>query len=223
MILFLIAAGVLTIGGLLPILSTPTPTSPLSVAPENETDKETWEAIKIAIEDAKRENTALSGRNSMSGGADLHPAAKPKTSWHYSTDIPGGMTDDMTGKEIRTAATISTNSHDLQWPHGKGVTATLRLRKHPRYGNDIIVELTAGQILCDSYDGCHIPVRFDDKPMRTFTGAPPSDHGITTIFIRGYDKFLKAARAAQKVTIEIKLYQDGNRTFTFDVSGLEWP
>lgn len=171
-----------------------------------------------------RSTTPTSTSAQIAAQETAEPATKPTktTPWLYSTDIPGGITDEMTGKEIRYAATTSTNSHDLHWPYGNGVTATLRLRKHPRYGKDVIIELTAGQILCDSYDGCQISVRFDEKPMQIFIGSPPSDHANTTIFLSGYVKFVKATRAAQKVTVEIPLYQDGNRAFTFNVSGLEW-
>jgi hypothetical protein len=136
--------------------------------------------------------------------------------WRYDK-----VTDDMTGKEIWVADCESTNSIELAWLHGKSVTARLSLREHPRHGKNVMLTLTAGQLLCRSYENCSITVRFDDAPPKTWSARGPPDGDSKMIFILGYDRFLKALRKASVVRIEVPLYQEGNRAFTFNSANLD--
>ena len=142
-------------------------------------------------------------------------ASAAGASWEYESSR-----DEMTGKDITFARTRSVNSQDLHWPHGRGVTARLILRKHPRHGKDAIIILSAGQILCRSYEACNIVVRFDDKPPINMRAVGADDGDSKTIFLQGYDRFIRQLQTAGELRIEVPLYQDGNRLFKFEVSGL---
>lgn len=141
---------------------------------------------------------------------------KPKEHWQYIS-----VEDEMTGKPIHSAMTESTNKIDMRWPHGNGVTARLVIVKHPRAGQNVIIMLESGHILCHT-DSCEILARFDDNPPIRLTGSPPADHNITTVFLNS-ERFLKRARQAKRVKLSIPLYQEGAPTFSFTIAGLEWP
>lgn len=127
--------------------------------------------------------------------------------------------DAMTGKEEKSATVRSPEIHDIGFPYGR-VGARLIVRKHPRFGRDVIFYATGGQIPCRSYDPCSVLVKFDDeKPMR-FDGANPSDGSSNVVFVRGYDKFVTKASRAKRVMIEVEFWKGGSRHYSFDVSGI---
>ena len=145
------------------------------------------------------------------------PAQAIPVSWQYSSSI-----DSMTGKPIREAYIVSTNSQQFDFPYQGGSRGTLTLRVHPRYGKDVIFNVSKGQLLCQSYDGCEVTLRFDDgKPMRVRANVP-EDHGTTTLFLSGYKGLVDRLRKSSKVTVEATFYQAGNWPYTFKTDGLKW-
>jgi DNA-directed RNA polymerase subunit RPC12/RpoP len=143
--------------------------------------------------------------------------APPKSPWEYST-----KKDDMSGKDIAYAETSSLNTEDLHFPYGPGIGATLFLRKHPRSGKDALVRIDKGQILCRSYESCSIMIRFDDRPAAGYSARGPSDGSTEVVFIDNYPKFFAELKRSKRVLVELPLYQDGNRTWKFNVDGLTW-
>lgn len=144
-------------------------------------------------------------------------AAEKRMRWNYHTE-----TDAVSGKSSAAAEVISGDANDLHSPYGPGVRATLLVRRHPRYGRDVIVSIDRGQLLCRSYGNpCRIMVRFDDRPAMAFEGAAPSDHSSDTVFVRGHDRFVAELKKAKTALIELPLYQDGQRSWTFNVAGFD--
>lgn len=104
---------------------------------------------------------------------------------------------------------------------GGAQRATLILRKHPRYGKDVILTIERGQFLC-SFDGCNVMVKFDEhKPLR-FSASEPSDHSTTVIFINDYAGFVARAKKSKKIYIEAQFFQEGARVFEFTSKGLNF-
>jgi len=141
----------------------------------------------------------------------------PPRWWNYSTYI-----DQMSGMITKEATLSSTNTHQLVFPYNGGTRGTLILRKHPRYGNDIIFSVNKGQLLCG--DGCFISIKFDDKKPYSVGASEPDDHSSTVLFLSKYDynKLLKDFRNSKKVLVEVKFFQQGTRVFEFDTTGLKW-
>lgn len=156
-------------------------------------------------------NPPVNSENSVSASAGT------TTTWRYTTPK-----DEMTGKDMQLAEIYSTNTQDLHWPYGPNVRAEITIRKHPRYGKDVIVTLTKGQILCRSYENCKIMIRFDDGSPESYSAIGPADHSSDQVFIRNFDKFVARLKKANSVRIELPLYQDGNRAWNFNVSDLNW-
>ena len=145
--------------------------------------------------------------------AELNPVGQQ---WSY-----GSQSDDMSGKKIRTARVTSTNSFDFDFPYSGRQQATLLIRRHPRWGSDVILSIEKGQILCHSFSSCPIRVRFDDETAKTLTGTEPSDNSSESAFIPGYENFTRKLGNAKRVRIEFNVYQQGSVMAEFDVSGFD--
>ncbi|RCX32095.1 hypothetical protein [Thioalbus denitrificans] len=130
--------------------------------------------------------------------------------------------DKMGRGTIKSAVVKSLNEINLKFPYQGAQRATLLLRKHPEYGKDVILSVENGQLLCE-YDGCELTVRFGEgKPVK-YSAAEPADFDPTTLFIRNHDRFVANTKKVDKVAVEVQFFQQGNRVFEFDVSGLQWP
>jgi hypothetical protein len=136
--------------------------------------------------------------------------------WQYS-ESP----EKMGRGYVKTATVYSLNEVEFAFPYSGSQRGMLMLRTHPKHGKDVILGIRRGQFICGVFQ-CKISVKFDGGKPQSFTASGPSDYSTTTLFIRGYDKFLASARKAKKVYIEAEFYQEGTRVFEFDISGLKW-
>jgi hypothetical protein len=144
------------------------------------------------------------------------PPPPPGSQWSYSHD-----SDEMTGKTTHSATVASENTVEFGFPYQGSQHARLTIRRHPRFGNDVVFSIEKGQLLCPSYDGCTVLVRFDEGEPVSFSAAGAADHSSETLFIQNYDRFLSKMRAAKAVRISPKVYQQGSVVFTFDVTGFD--
>jgi len=157
--------------------------------------------------------TVLRPELEMQRNTELNPVGQQ---WSYAI-----QEDGMSGKFMRTASVSSTNGFHFDFPYEGRQQARLLIRRHPRWGNDVILSIERGQILCSSYGGCPIRVRFDDEPARTFKGNEPADNSSEMVFIPGYDNFARKLATAERVRIEFNVYQQGAVVADFDVSGFD--
>jgi hypothetical protein len=130
--------------------------------------------------------------------------------------------DEMGRGKIKTAFVNSVNQIEFDFPYKRPQRATLQLRRHPKYGRDVILQIERGQFLC-GFGGCNVQVRFGAKKPVTFSALEPADHRTTALFINNHDSFVAGMRKVDKVYIEAQFFREGNRVFEFDVSGLKWP
>lgn len=136
--------------------------------------------------------------------------------WSYDSQEEG-----MTGKSVRNARVTSTNAINLDFPYAGAQRATLTLRRHPRWGNDVMLSIEQGQILCHTYGDCDVRVRFDDGKLLSYNGTPPADNSSEYVFIPAFGTFTKQLPKAKVAKVEIQIYQAGNQVFEFDVSGFK--
>lgn len=140
----------------------------------------------------------------------------PKSAWSYNESI-----DEMTDKTTYLASVVSENSVYFDFPYQGGSTLTFTLRDSPQYGKDAYIRISTGQFN-SSYNGTTIKMRIDDKPAQTINCNEASDNSTDLLFLRGYNKIVKALKGAKTMKISAEFFSEGVRTFTFDVSGLEW-
>jgi hypothetical protein len=136
--------------------------------------------------------------------------------WTYSVNE-----EQMTGGMRKLASVSSTNTVQFGFPYTGSQNGHLTLRTDPRYGKDVIFRIEQGQILCTSYDGCTVQVRFDDEKPTNFSASAPADHSSETVFIDDYARFLAKMRKAKRVRLSLNIYQNGRPVFDFDVSGFD--
>jgi len=137
--------------------------------------------------------------------------------WKYEQEQ-----DAMGRGQIRSAYVNSLNQVQFDFPYRGAQTAILQLRIHPQYGKDVLLSIERGQFLC-GIDDCTVNVRFGTGKPIAYRAVGPADHSTTVLFIRNYDQFVRNIKKVEKVSIEARFYQEGDRVFEFDVSGLKWP
>jgi hypothetical protein len=142
--------------------------------------------------------------------------AAKESQWSYDH-----RDDDMAKGVIREASIISSNVLDFSFPYGGPQHARFYLRSHPRFGKNAILRIEKGQLLCPSYDGCSVLVRFDDEQARSFSASGSSDHSTETLFINGYPQFLAKLPKTKRLRVSATVYQEGTPTMDFDVSGFD--
>jgi hypothetical protein len=157
------------------------------------------EPIAAKVEEFRRESEAI----------------RAQRKWTYSESV-----DEMTSKKIAFASVPSENTIDLDFPYQGAQHARLMFR---RKGSDLdaLFFLEKGQILCGSYDGCTIDVRFDDAAPTKFRMVEPDDNSTETLFFSDPARLLSKLESADKVLVNVTLYQAGTHTFEFDASGFQ--
>lgn len=143
------------------------------------------------------------------------PPPAPGSQWIYR------QSEDPMGGAVHQAATVSRNTVEFGFPYQGAQYGQLQLRTHPRYGKEVMVSIERGQILCRSYQECTLTVRFDDGSPQQFSAIGPADNSTETVFITNYSRFLASMQKARKVRVALPVYQQGEPTFEFDVSGFD--
>lgn len=138
---------------------------------------------------------------------------KGNAPWYYSNNE-----DPMSGLRVGYASIMSTNTLSLDFPYRGEQRGTLAIRRHPKNGNDVIVWIEKGQVLCSSYN-CDIKIRFDDGQPVNYTGNEPADNSTETVFLPY--SVAKRIQAAKRVRIELNLYQNGQQILDFNVKGFK--
>lgn len=136
-----------------------------------------------------------------------------KTFWEVTSNK-----DSMGDGTIETSRVLSNNTFNFGFPYQGEQHAVLGVRKHPRWGTDVILTIEKGQFAC-SMD-CTINARFDEGPVRSFEVTGPEDHDTTVRFISNAKTFIAALKKSKLTRIETGFYQEGNRVFEFTTAGL---
>lgn len=139
--------------------------------------------------------------------------------WSYDV-----KTDKMTSKQTSFAYLQSKNSLNLGFPYQGRNMGSLTVRQHPQHGLDVIFSVEKGQLICSSYSGCDLLVRFDDKPPTRFAGTEPASNDHETIFVNNAKRFIAEAKKAKKILVQVEMYKAGGQILEFEVSSpLVWP
>jgi hypothetical protein len=126
-------------------------------------------------------------------------------------------TDLMTDKKTIKITTKSINTINLEFPYSGEQYAHLMVRKHPRYGKDIILAFSEGQIDMDS-DGGNLLARFDDEQPQKIFFLAPADGSRNAVFLNGFDRIYRKILKSKTMNVEITFYSNGVQHLKFDVS-----
>ena len=132
--------------------------------------------------------------------------------------------DVASGKTAFKASLTSENKINLSFPYDGNQNGILSIRNHPRFGKDIFFKINKGQILSIdgySYDNKYFLVRFDDGDVKWWNYLEAADQSSDIIFVSNEIKFKEKLTNSSNIYLTVNLYQDGQRTFIFDVKGLK--
>ncbi|WP_425228488.1 hypothetical protein [Sphingomonas sp.] len=85
-----------------------------------------------------------------------------------------------------------------------------------------MLEVSSGQLMCPSYEGCSGTVRFDAGPSQRIRFDGAADCSSEVIFAVNPTRFIAQLKRARNLIVETTMYEAGDPQFTFDVSGLRW-
>lgn len=144
----------------------------------------------------------------------------PKVTWHISSS-----TDEMTDTKNIWAKITSDNYISQDFPYEGLTYARITVRYMKKYGYDVLVEITKGQIDGREYYGTdYITARFDEGAPKRYYFNEAADGSSDVIFLRNKSDFIKKCKQAKNIKIDIPIYQSGRPVFTFHVDEpLVWP
>lgn len=122
---------------------------------------------------------------------------------------------------IVIAKNFSLNKVNFGFPYHGYQRAELWLRNHPRWGTDVMLLVKRGQYDCDIINGCSLAVRFDEENIWWCEAQQPKSGSSNVLFLSRPVAFLSSLPAHKKLRIEAAFYQEGNRTFEFNIHGFD--
>ncbi len=138
------------------------------------------------------------------------------SNWEYN-EIPDEMTDDTT----YLAHVVSENAVDFDFPYDGGSTLMLTVRKSPQYGSDIYIKISKGQFNSGIY-GQKIKMRFDENKAFDLNCKTASDGSSDLLFLTNFKKLLPQLKQSKTLKISCEFWNEGTRTFSFNIEGLKW-
>lgn len=132
--------------------------------------------------------------------------------------------DEMTDVMSYWSTLISDNTVYFDFPYEGGSELKITVRYMKKYGTDVIISISQGQMLCNEYNGTnYVTVRFDDTPAKKYYTNEPADGSPDNLFLNNPKDFINRAKTAKTIKIEVPFYQEGNHVFTFTVDEpLKW-
>lgn len=155
--------------------------------------------------------------------AEVLDVAEPASSlvqWSISTER-----DAMTDSKNIWAKIQSDDYVTQAFPYEGYTYASITVRYMKKYGYDVLIEITKGQITGNSYNGTnYITARFDDGSPQKYYFNESADGSSDVVFIRNTSDFIKKCKKAKNIKIDLPLYQGGRPVFSFHVDEpLVWP
>lgn len=111
--------------------------------------------------------------------------------------------------------TVSANSINLEPPYDGEQRAALSFRRMGKGGNELVLSIQKGQIICDSPE-CMILLRVDSEEAFRFAMGHPKDGSSNVLIGSLKTEELRKLKAADKITAEITIYQNGDSIVEFD-------
>lgn len=143
--------------------------------------------------------------------------SQPTSDWSLNS-----YTDEASGQNSKVLSVISKNSINLGFPYSGAQHGTLGIRNHPRFGFDAYLKIRSGQLLCSSYNGTDkILVRVDDGPVKTYGCSEAADYSSDILFFNNVAGLEAQLKGAKKAWVSVSIYQEGTKTFQFDVEGYD--
>lgn len=147
-------------------------------------------------------------------------AETSKKTWDIRTEK-----DEMTDSKNIWATVLSDNYIRQEFPYEGLTYAKITVRYMKKYGYDVLINITNGQIHGSKYSNeNYIIARFDEGSPKKYWYDEAADLSSDVVFVRSKNEFIKKCKEAKKIKIEIPIYKGGRPVFSFEVDeSLVWP
>ncbi|EJJ8280621.1 hypothetical protein NKB77_004416 [Salmonella enterica] len=140
--------------------------------------------------------------------------------------------DEMRGTTQRFIKSESDNVVNFGFPYEDGSKMEIVLRsKKTVLGagkkpdslplTEALLIIKKGTFNCNSFNYCHIFVKFDNGKIQKYSMSDPADGSVNVIFFNDSLLFIKNIKAHKKLILEAEFYQSGKKQFKFDFTGLK--
>ena len=112
----------------------------------------------------------------------------------------------------------SDNYISQRFPYEGYTYATISVRYMKKYGYDVIIVISKGQIHGNRFNGDnYITAKFDEGTPKKYYFNEAADGSSDRVFLNSKSDFIKRCKQAKDIKIDIPLFQAGRPTFTFHV------
>lgn len=141
------------------------------------------------------------------------PIEVEKKTWSLQTEQ-----DEMDDSKSYWYSLQSDNYANFDFPYEGDSYLTITVRWMKKYGYDVLLEITDGQMVGNEYNGTnYVRVRFDGGKVQKFYYNEPNDGSSNLVFLRNAQKFIEKCKNAKDIIIEQEFYQEGVHQFKFHV------
>lgn len=112
----------------------------------------------------------------------------------------------------------SENSVNFASPYSGAQKGTLTLALHPLSGQNALISIRRGQLMC-GVSGCRVRVKFDDAAPLHWQAKPQGDGSSDSLILQSGAQFAQRVRASTVVLIEVPVFREPNALFEFQVGG----
>jgi len=168
-------------------------------------------ADRYAEQWASRNRSNIAAAQQRAEAVELRRIQSLRNQWNVDIKV-----DPLTDKEITTISLKSDNTHRFRFPFHDENYMILQVRTHPRFGEDIILQIVDGQFACYS-TRCAIDFRIDNGELITVGGNRSSDGNTRLIFVKDSDmkKIVHRVLGAETIFISTTIHEGGNPVFEF--------
>lgn len=178
--------------------------------------------LVIALSDSNKQSNTSDAETTEEVEVDTVAEALPndevttennKVLWDFTI-----TKDDMYDTNNVWAEIKSDNYISQSFPYEGYTYATITVRYMKKYGYDVIINISKGQIHGSRYNGDnYITARFDEGAPKKFYFNEAADGSSEMVFLNSKSDFIKRCKQAKDIKIDIPIYQAGRPTFTFHV------
>lgn len=142
--------------------------------------------------------------------ADVEPSLK---TWDFNI-----QKDPMTDTNNIWAQIQSDDYISQDFPYEGYTYASITCRYMKKYGYDVIVQISKGQINGRSYSGTnYVTARFDEGTAKKYYFDEAADGSSDHVFLRNSSDFMSRCKKAKEIIIDIPIYKSGRPAFSFHV------
>lgn len=152
----------------------------------------------------------------------------------YAKDwTPSYQNDEMRGTAQKFSTLGSENSAYFDFPYDGGSELSIVLRSKKTNLKDgqkpeglipaeAMLLINKGPFLCNSYDDCHVSVKFGQNKIKRYSMNEATDGSADVIFFSPSSDFIKNIKSHKQLIIEVEFYQEGKKQFKFNIDNYPW-